>query len=99
MDTQSVYINLMTTTQPAAPDKDLSPLQRAIKITTKSNTATEFAGLFNLRPMTISHWISRGVPLERALEIEVLTEGAVTAEELCPGKSETIRVFRSRLAG
>jgi len=35
-------------------------------------------------PMAVSHWIRRGVPIDKALSIERATNGAVTREELRP---------------
>lgn len=34
--------------------------------------------------MTVQHWKKRGVPAERAVEIERVTKGAVTRQELRP---------------
>lgn len=38
----------------------------------------------NVSRMTVSHWEKRGVPLERAFDIERLSAGAVTAKALRP---------------
>ncbi|MCW9733721.1 helix-turn-helix domain-containing protein [Avibacterium sp. 20-15] len=39
---------------------------------------------FNIRPWAVSKWQKSGVPAERCPEIEKLTNGQVTCEELRP---------------
>ncbi|MFZ7235824.1 helix-turn-helix domain-containing protein [Avibacterium gallinarum] len=39
---------------------------------------------FNIRPWAVSKWQKSGVPAERCPEIEKLTNGRVTCEELRP---------------
>lgn|GEM_PF-1127325 len=37
-----------------------------------------------LTSMSVSHWKKRGVPMRRAVQIERVTGGTVTKEQLCP---------------
>lgn len=39
---------------------------------------------FGIRPWAVAKWRKSGVPAERCLEIERITEGKVTCEELRP---------------
>ena len=44
----------------------------------------KLAKALDLGPMAVSSWRKRGVPLRRAVQIEQLTGGVITAAELCP---------------
>ncbi|WP_392565829.1 Cro/CI family transcriptional regulator [Utexia brackfieldae] len=39
---------------------------------------------FGITSWAVSKWVDNGVPPERAAEIERLTRGKVTKQELCP---------------
>lgn len=39
---------------------------------------------FGITPWAVSKWSFEGVPIDRCLELEELTKGAVTCEELNP---------------
>lgn len=45
---------------------------------------TELAERLGVTPMSISHWYRRGLPVERAVEIEEATGRRVTRQELRP---------------
>lgn len=53
---------------------------------TKTNTQSRLAAKLRVTPAVISQWIAgvRPVPVPRALEIERITHGRVTCEELRP---------------
>lgn len=44
----------------------------------------EAARRLGVEPMTVSQWAKRGIPLKRAIQIEKITGGAITKEQLCP---------------
>lgn len=59
----------------------MTPLQKAISILgSKSNLAKQF----NILPWNITKWERTQVPAERCPDIERLTYGKVTCEELRP---------------
>jgi len=48
------------------------------------NTQTKLAGLCGVTQGRVSQWIKEGVPLERALQIERVTNCEVTRHDLRP---------------
>lgn len=59
----------------------MNPLRRAISAF-GSNAA--LARALGVKPMAVSHWLRRGLPAKRAVQIEKALNGQVTKEELCP---------------
>ncbi|WP_226649298.1 transcriptional regulator [Microbulbifer variabilis] len=47
-------------------------------------SARGLAGQIGVTSMAVSHWKNRGIPVTRALQIDVLTNGAVSKERLRP---------------
>ncbi|WP_444885024.1 transcriptional regulator [Microbulbifer sp. PSTR4-B] len=47
-------------------------------------SARVLAGQVGVTSMAVSHWKNRGVPVTRALQIDVLTNGVVSKESLRP---------------
>ncbi len=45
---------------------------------------TELAKLLGIAPTAISNWKTRQIPVHRAVEIELLTNGEIKREELRP---------------
>lgn len=45
---------------------------------------TKLAKHFGIRPWAVSKWKENGVPPERCLDIEIMTEGKVTCHDLRP---------------
>lgn len=57
-----------------------TPIAKAINF---AGSQTALARLLNVAPQAVQQWASRGrIPLDRALAIEKVTEGAVTAIEI-----------------
>ena len=61
------------------------PIDRAIDY---FGSGAAMARALGVVPMTVSKWKERGVPVERAFQIESATDGVVTAAEL---RSDVIR--------
>jgi DNA-binding transcriptional regulator YdaS (Cro superfamily) len=59
----------------------MSALQKAIE---HFGSQVALAAALGVQPQAITNWKSGGVPLKRCREIERATQGAVTAEDLCP---------------
>ena len=57
-------------------------LQKAIELA--GGTKRDLAKALECKPMTVTHWCNRGLPAERAKEIEEHFQGAVTRAELRP---------------
>ena len=57
----------------------MDALEKVIEI---YGNQSELAGKIGVSKMTITHWKRRGVPIERALELERLTNGQVKASDL-----------------
>ena len=47
-------------------------------------TQRAFADALEVDPMAVYRWHMKGVPPERALQIEILTNGAITRQDLRP---------------
>lgn len=60
---------------------DTTALERAIE---HFETQAKLAHALGVEPMTVSHWKTRGVPPKRAIQIEEVTGGEVTREQLLP---------------
>lgn len=56
-------------------------LQKAIEL---AGNRVKLARKLGCTPMTITQWCNRGVPAERAKQIEDVFSGAVTREEVRP---------------
>lgn len=54
-------------------------------------TQAGLARALGLERMTVSNWKKRGIPLGRAVEIEVLTKGKFKAKKIRPDKFEKRR--------
>ena len=54
------------------------------KAFTLFGSQAKLARALNIAPMAVSKWKTNGVPPERALEIERLTSGAITRQDLRP---------------
>jgi len=54
------------------------------KIMKHFKNQTELAKLLGIAPTTISNWKVRQIPVHRAIEIELLTNGAIKREDLRP---------------
>lgn len=48
----------------------------------KVGSSGKLAELLNVRPQVVSNWRERGIPTDMALDIERVTEGRVTAEQI-----------------
>lgn len=57
-------------------------LDKAIRLA--GGKKKQLAELLGCEPMTVTHWCNRGLPAERAKEIEEIFNGAVTRAELRP---------------
>lgn len=68
-------------------------LQKAIRLV---GGGAELGRLLGVTKSAVSQWASvdHGVPLERCVDIERATNGAVTCEELRPDKVEFFQHFR-----
>ena len=57
-------------------------------VITHFGSVRALADALEIKPPTITQWVKheRPIPIERALEMERLTNGLVMAEALCPGK-------------
>lgn len=55
------------------------------------------ARLIGVHSATVSQWVSglRPMPLHRAMQLEVLTDGSVLAEEMAPDFAQEIDMFRT----
>lgn len=64
-----------------------SPIQKACDI---SGSQKSLADAVGVTPATVNQWVSgkRPVPSERCIDIERITAGAVTCEELRPDLAE-----------
>ncbi|WP_339678280.1 YdaS family helix-turn-helix protein [uncultured Zhongshania sp.] len=88
-----LFLKLMTTTKICEPK--ISAFERAIEIVGGPKAIAD--ALVDVRPQRVNHWKHRGVPAEYARSIELLTNGAVTAAELCAevfdgnGESKLVR--------
>lgn len=60
---------------------DTKALDRAVE---HFGSQVKLAEALDVHPMAVSHWRKRGLPVIRARQIEDVTEGAVTREELLP---------------
>ncbi len=60
----------------------MSGLTKAIDYFGSQTLMAEKLGLRS--SMAISQWKKRGVPIKRAIQIEELTKGAITRQQLCP---------------
>lgn len=59
----------------------------------------EVAAAMKLNPETVRLWTENGIPLDRAIEIERVSKGAVTAEEiLAEWRKKPQRPIRRRRA-
>jgi DNA-binding transcriptional regulator YdaS (Cro superfamily) len=58
-----------------------APIDRAIDF---FGSGAALARALDVVPMTVSQWKDRGIPVERAFQIEQATNGVVTAAELRP---------------
>ena len=56
-------------------------LNKAFKI---YGSQAKLARALNIAPMAVSKWKTKGVPPQRALEIERITSGAITRQDLRP---------------
>ncbi|WP_312283661.1 Cro/CI family transcriptional regulator [Candidatus Igneacidithiobacillus taiwanensis] len=59
----------------------MNGLKKAI---THCGSKAALARAVGVVPMTVSHWVQRGIPIDKAIAIERATNGAVTREELRP---------------
>ena len=57
---------------------------RMDKIMQHFKSQTELAKLLGIAPTAISNWKTRQIPVHRAVEIELLTNGEIKREELRP---------------
>lgn len=57
-------------------------LQRAVDLA--GGKRKQLAEKLGCSPMTVTHWFNRGLPAERAKEIEEAFNGAITRQELRP---------------
>lgn len=64
-------------------------------------SARDMAGRLDVHPSMVSQWINgvRSLSVERCVEIERMTDGAVTCEELRPDLAEEITYLRSTETG
>lgn len=64
----------------------MTPAEAASSAAKKVGSKAELARLLKVRPPTVSGWCAgeRPVPAARAVQIELITKGEVTREELCP---------------
>lgn len=59
----------------------MTALERAIAL---FPTKTAMAEKFGVHPMSINHWVNRGLPADRVLDVAAATDWAVTPHELAP---------------
>ena len=64
----------------------MKPAEAAKKASRLLGSQAEMARCLRVTPPTVNQWCSgeRSVPAKRALQIEALTEGAVSRADLCP---------------
>jgi hypothetical protein len=63
---------------------DSSSLVGAAIETVKPRTQARLAGLLGVSPMAVSQWKRRGLPVDRCLQLERITGGAVTRHQMRP---------------
>ena len=60
-------------------------MNNAVKLAAECvGSVAELSRLLNVSRMTIYNWIKFGVPMDRVVEIESITGGKVTREQLLP---------------
>lgn len=65
-------------------DSPLAKFSGLDKAVAHFKTKTGLAKALDVEPMTVTHWYRRGLPVARAKQISIATNGAVTIRELLP---------------
>lgn len=60
---------------------NICALDRAIE---HFGSQAKLAEALGVKPMAVSHWRNRGLPPERAIDIETASKGVVRRDELLP---------------
>ena len=60
---------------------DMNAFERAVD---HFGSQAKLAEALNVEPMAVTHWKRRGLPPQRAVEIENVTDGTVTRYDLLP---------------